>query len=635
MSRATVHFLLAFCLAALALIASAGPGVAKDSWIEVRSPNFTVLGNVSEGSARQIADHFEQFRELFESAFPKVRVDLGKPLVIFAVKNEDAMKLLLPGYWETKGHVHPAGIYVPGEDKHFVVVRENTEGENPYQIVYHEYTHALMDLNYRGLPLWLGEGVAEFLGNSTLHEKSAEIGNIASYHLEVLQQNRLIPVEELLQINRDSPYYNEANRTSIFYAESWMLVHYLMLDPDARKQQLLQHFLTSWDASGNALDAAQKTFGDLKKFTDAMEKYANQKRFFVGTVNTTLHPDPKSYSLRALSQAEIDAARGELYLHTQRPKEARVALNSAVQLQPNLAEAHQGLGELAFSNNDLETAEKEFTTAAQLNPNDFINYFYQARSLMHHGMATPQQAEQVAADLEKTISLNPNYAAAYSVLASIYSMRPETREKAFVAGRRSIQLEPGNLSYAVNFAYVLLNTGRVADAKVLSQRISATAKSPGEQKMAHHLSELVATREEHDKQIAAYAEAAKHANDPANQPKTGTAAIPSLATATAKNTPPIGSNSTRTGPAQYSLEGKIASIDCAAQSEGTLAVLVNSVLMKFHYADLTKVELRSTAKTANGTAPACKAWKGQKAKVTFEPADKGQYDGELTAIQFF
>src|SRR5271156_4329843 len=113
------------------------PAVAsRDTWIEVRSPNFTVISNAGEKEARKIADQFEQFREVFHSSFPKLRVDLGKPLTIFAVKNEDSLKTLLPGYWEVKGRIHPAGIYAPGEEEHFVVVRTNIESNNPYEIVY-------------------------------------------------------------------------------------------------------------------------------------------------------------------------------------------------------------------------------------------------------------------------------------------------------------------------------------------------------------------------------------------------------------------------------------------------------------------------------------------------------------------
>src|SRR3974390_2315412 len=117
---------------------------AKDAWIEVRPPNFTVISNAGEKEARKIADQFEQIREVFHSAFPKLRTEIGKPVVLFAVRNEESLQLLLPEYWETKGRRAPAGIYVPGEAEHFVAVRTDTQGDKPYEIVYPEYTHALI-----------------------------------------------------------------------------------------------------------------------------------------------------------------------------------------------------------------------------------------------------------------------------------------------------------------------------------------------------------------------------------------------------------------------------------------------------------------------------------------------------------
>jgi hypothetical protein len=326
---------LCLLLSAAFLFAAAGSSsisaASRDTWVEVRSPNFTVLSNAGEKEARKIADQFEQFREVFHNSFPKLRVDLGKPLIIFAVKNEDSLKLLLPAYWEVKGRAHPAGYYVSGEDRHFVAVRTNIEGDNPYEVVYHEYTHAIMNLNFQDLPIWLGEGLAEFYGNSTIHDKDVEIGKIAPTHLQALQQHRLIPIEVLLEANAQSPYYNEENRVSVFYAESWAIVHYLMMDPEARKRQLLSNFLTAWEASGSQVEAAQKTFGDLKKFSQAMEAYSRKSFFYVGKVNTSIHGDPKSYVSRILPPAELLADRALFYIHTKRTEEARTAVEEALQ----------------------------------------------------------------------------------------------------------------------------------------------------------------------------------------------------------------------------------------------------------------------------------------------------------------
>src|SRR5260370_5925780 len=96
----------------LALLPAARFTAAKDAWIEVRTPNFTVISNAGEKEARKIADQFEQIREVFHSAFPKLRTEIGKPVVIFAVTNEESLKLLRPEHAETKAHTPPTALNV-------------------------------------------------------------------------------------------------------------------------------------------------------------------------------------------------------------------------------------------------------------------------------------------------------------------------------------------------------------------------------------------------------------------------------------------------------------------------------------------------------------------------------------------
>ena len=624
-------------------------GAAKDSWVEVRSPHFTVLSNAGEKQGRTIADQFEQFREMFVTSFPKFRVDLGKPLVIFALKNEDSMKLFLPGYWEVKGHTHPAGIYVQGEEKHFVALRTDLQGDNPYEIVYHEYTHAIMGLNFRGLPLWLSEGLAEFYGNSVIHDGYVEIGKIAPWHLQTLQESKLIPIDTLLQVDANSPYYSEQNRTTVFYAESWTMVHYLLLDAEARKRDLLQKFLNEWDASGNQVDAAQKTFGDLKKFGGAMEAYCRRREFYESRVNTKVHGDPKSYASRVLPAAEADALRGEFYVYTRRPKEAREALNTALREAPLSPLVHEGLGLLAYYDQDQETAESEFNRAIELNTTNYLSYFFSARSRIRKGAVAADDGDKAVADLEKAISMNPQFAPAYATLASLYSTNPKAREKALELGKKAIALEPGNLQYAVSYGYVLANMGQTAAAKVLAGRIEAAARTPGERAMAGQLKEVVKQREEYEARVKMQGPAPSLAAvkksggtpeiersitvaDPGTGASTSTTAASAKTPATAAP-PPRSSSDLEMGARQYSLVGKITKADCAAATPGSVTLTINAVLMKFHYADVSQVQVTSEGKSA--AAPACAAWKGQRAKVTFHPALNEAYDGELMTIQFF
>jgi Tfp pilus assembly protein PilF len=633
-------FRLSVCFTVFAFCTAGGLS-AKDAWIEVQSPHFKVVSNAGENEARKIADQFEQFREVFHSSFPKLRVDLGKPLVILAVKNEDTLKLLLPAYWEVKGRLHPAGLFAPGEARHYVAVRTNIETDNPYQVVYHEYTHAIMNLNFQGLPIWLGEGLAEYFGNSTIHEKEVEIGKIAPYHLEVLQTTRLIPIDVLMQADATSPYYNEQNRASVFYAESWAIVHYLLMDPTARKRQLLTTFLAAWDATGNQVEAATKTFGDLKKFSSAMEGYARQQTFYVGHVPTTIRGNSKSYSSRSLSPGEVSAEEALFYLQTQRPKEARAATDEALQADPKIALAHEASGLIAYQDRDFPTAEKEFARSIELSPTSYVSYFFEAQARLRGGRTEFEELPEITETLEKAIALNPQFAAAYATLANFYAMHPETRDKALAMSKKAIELEPGNLAYTTSYGFVLLNLGKTGEAKALAARLKAAARTPQEETLAAEFARAVSSRDNFSQDNAFKVEAHasgdskseiksiqvdEHASDP--PAKSANSVAPDQ---------PMAANPPRhvvLGP-EYHLEGKVVAAECKPGGEVKITLSINSVLMKFRAADSKAVEVTPAAKLASADKPPCAAWKGQRAKVTFHSVPAGEFDGELSALYFF
>lgn len=619
----------------LALLAASAivRGERHESWIEITSPHFTVCSNAGEKEARRIADQFEQFREVFHATLPQFRVDLGKPLIIFAVKDEDSLKLLLPAFWETKGHMHPAGFYSPGEESHLVAVRTGLEGEIPYEIVYHEYTHAIMDLNVRGLPVWLGEGLAEFYGHSVIHEKETEVGKVAPYHLQILQTNRLIPIEALLTADQHSPYYNENNRASVFYAESWAIVHYLMMDPDARKRQLFGKFLTAWDSSGDQVQAAQGAFGDLKIFSRAMESYARQNMFYVGRLKTSIHGDPKSYSSRELPPAELAARRAFLYVHTQRFNEARASVEEALRADPKLALAYEARGLQAYAQQDFSAAEAAFSRAIDLNSSSYFAYFFDAQARMRRGALLGDDRAASIASLERAVAMNPQFAPAYSALASVYSTQPETYEKALQAGVKAVKLEPGNLTYAVNYCYVLLNMGKTADAKKLYERIVKAARTPVEQANAETLGGALANRENYDRQTAEYQLRAKQeAEEAAAQRRTASVSTHDAAASPAEPATPAPRE--HANQPEFAVEGVIASAECNQDSLGKVTLTVNHLGMKFFYSSLSTLQVIGGAE-GKSTPPPCSDWKGKKARFYFYETKTKPFAGELSTVMLF
>lgn len=642
--------LLAFAVLSLAPPAAINADDAKEVWVEVRSPHFAVSSNAGEKQARHVAQQFEEIRGVFHAAFPKLRLDPGKPILILAAKNENSMKALLPGYWEQKGHVHPAGIYIPGEEKHYVALRLDSESENPFHALYHEYTHALIHLNFSGLPAWLDEGLAEFYGNTVINGKDIQTGKADRSHLYLLQQSKLIPIDVLLQVDHTSPYYNEQNRASVFYAESWALVHFLLLDPEARKQQLLAHFLQAWEKSGNQVEAAKQSFGDLTKFGKQMEAYARQGSFYLANIKSPVQSDEKSYTSRTLPSAESLALRGDFYLYTNRKAEALETLKAAVAEDPKLAAAHESLGTYYFREQDMDDAAKELERATELDSKSFLTYYNSAVLNLRESRGMPEEWRKAEASLEKAIALNPSFAPAYASLATLYSMREEDQEKALSAARRATEMEPGTLSYAINLGYVLLNMHKTEEARALASRILAGAKTPLDMRMAESFQAAAEGRADGSIRFASTSEqevedaqppapqkatpakdSAESSQTAAKKPVDKASAASSDSAAPAAPAAPVNVTQGRV----YEMTGKITVLDCSLPSEVALTLAMSSIEMKLYAHDLAKLEVKNGAGTQKAGTSGCASWKGRNAKVSYHLTPGQNFDGEIIAIQFF
>src|SRR5690242_1125687 len=84
------------------LLAVAAAGAPTGKWVEVRSPNFVVVSNASEGQARKTAVQFEQIRALYRDSLSYVKNSPSPVITIFAVKDENSLRELLPDFWAEK-----------------------------------------------------------------------------------------------------------------------------------------------------------------------------------------------------------------------------------------------------------------------------------------------------------------------------------------------------------------------------------------------------------------------------------------------------------------------------------------------------------------------------------------------------
>ncbi|MGB6432014.1 MAG: DUF1570 domain-containing protein, partial [Candidatus Acidiferrales bacterium] len=217
----------------IAATTAALPGVAAAGvkpWIEVRSPHFRVLTDGSDGDGRRVALDFEKMRYVFATQFPAYRLESGAPLLVFAPSDESSARIVDPALKKAKNADQIAGLFTHGWEKQYAWIRLDTMDTMGESVVFHEYTHSIVHMNVHWLPTWMDEGIAEFYTYTQFRGNKILIG-VPTERYRSIASGYPIPIETLLEVNQNSPYYHDPDKTQMFYGESWALVHYLQFGP--------------------------------------------------------------------------------------------------------------------------------------------------------------------------------------------------------------------------------------------------------------------------------------------------------------------------------------------------------------------------------------------------------------------
>lgn len=391
------------------------------------------------------------------------------------------MRELLPEYW-TKGHSHPAGLFAAWLNQSYAAVQLDAQGRNPYETLYHEYYHTITVPYIPDLPVWLSEGLAEFYGHTDIEEKYVGLGQADPALLQELQNSSLIPLSVLFKVDHDSPYYNEANRTSIFYAESWALVHYLMFGDRMAHKSMLTTYLSALDQGKKQDEAASVAFGNLKKLQSDLQNYIRGAHYYYLRLPLAKISD-NELKFRPLSEAEADAYRGGFSAVRGRVQDATTTLEEALRLDPNVALAYQYLGMTEFLQGQREKALESVSKAIALDPKNSFTRYMRA-FLRSSGTGMRSSNPQIEEDLRQAIAISPDFAPSYGLLAVCLAAAGRHLEEALTLAQKAVSFEPGSSSYQLALAQVLARTNKLDEAGIAATRASAWARNPAEKASA-------------------------------------------------------------------------------------------------------------------------------------------------------
>jgi hypothetical protein len=307
------------CVLAVLLHAS----TASAQWVRVESPHFVVFGEIGEKRTRDYAGEFERFREALGRVMPGAAARPAVPTVVFIFKDARSFAPHRPLF---NGKPVEVSGYFAGGPSLDVIMMPATSREQALRTIYHEYSHLVTANAARGLPVWLSEGLAEYYSTFEVRDdgRRALLGGIIPSHLSRLNSERTLSLGELVSVGHDSPLYNEGARRSMFYAQSWALVH-MLLNGEPNRRPQFDNYVRLTHAGRSPAEAWTEAFGDEKdaRIEEHLRRYVRQAQV-TGYLFTFDQPiNPAAFTVSTPAPADVEGALADLRAHVS--PESRVA----------------------------------------------------------------------------------------------------------------------------------------------------------------------------------------------------------------------------------------------------------------------------------------------------------------------
>jgi tetratricopeptide (TPR) repeat protein len=475
-----MKFLITIFLVALLSIPQTAASQTRDTWRSVRTNNLFVIGNADAEKLRQVAVWLEFFHSAFGRLVSRNVLDSSVPTTVVVFRDDASFAPFKPLYQGRPANL--AGFFQPGDDVNYIAMSLDPRQKDPYEVAFHEYVHLHLRDNVPGVPLWLNEGLAEFYGSLQFSGGEAVLG-APLFYVSLLRSEELLPLKQLFSIDARSPYYNEQEKTSIFYGESWALVHYLMLGGPGRQDQF-KRFLNEVGRGEDTAKAMQDSFG-MSLETIEKELHAYVRRGELPAMRIANSDDPQSYASYtamqrvSLSEAEANYYLGDLLLHIGRNDDAERYFKQAIALDPGLTIAYAALGQITVRSKRYAEAKK-YLQRATTSPQHYLVHYYYAWILGREALSpdgrltrySPETAAIMREQLSRTIKLEPDFAPAYHLLAVLDVVTDERLDEAKEMAEKAYHLQPSRADYGLLLGEVYARNLDEASARAVFEPLT-------------------------------------------------------------------------------------------------------------------------------------------------------------------
>jgi tetratricopeptide (TPR) repeat protein len=470
----------------LILTTSLPAHAADEKWLRVSSDHFTVLTDANQKKGHEIAARFEQMRSAFAQLLMRKQVRMSEPIEIIAVADPAKYGQLAP---LVNGHpITAPGFWLAGEDRIYIVLDATVP--DCWRAVEHPLAHYLLNYNYPPTQPWFDEGLAEYFASLYFTLQKTELGSdpvlsapgsvsraqSASTSMksltEILNQPVWMNLSDLLETENRALNGEEGTSPTQFYAQSWMLVHYLINKdklsetgayfglvelqkvpvaqavqqafgmPIAQLEQSVKDYFHSLKPLAASLEQPKKTNGP------AMPQPVNESPlpFSIDDVSTTTNQ---------VLPAEAIALVDEMQLRI--PERRDQAVHELEKLasgdRTETAAAHRALAWAHIRKGETKEAFEELSSAMQITSSDPWTRFGLALASYHSGEkgAKIQGLANMMESLQIVIDRYPEFAEAYNMLGWA-RLTGGGANAAVETMKMAVQLNPRSEQYQLRLA---------------------------------------------------------------------------------------------------------------------------------------------------------------------------------------
>ena len=679
----SVRVVLAGCVAFFSLASRAAE---QSPWLEIHSTHFTVITDAGDKKGKEVALRFEQMRAAFAVLLMKERLHEPLPLTIIAFKNDK-------DYYQTaplrQGQpIAVPGFFLPGDDQNFIVL--NLAEEESWRAVAHDFAHLLLNYNYPEVQAWFDEGLAEYFGSIRVDDRKYEIGGDPELSSASTGSNPSKSLTELLggqnggqawlalpdllttkpDNSSNNASYSESTHHTLFYAQSWMTMHYLL------HEKKLPETGTYFDLVENqhvpVEQAVQKAYGMAPaQFDHAVKDYFHSLTPLFLALDASRQPGsradmPQVYEFpevvgpsdsaitsKFLPEADARATVDEVKIRIPNRREAALQELQTLATAPAPTSlkkadekgkdkdkdkdnrdddqkalpvavagneiAHRALAWDHLQHGEFEDAAEELGNAAALNRSDmWVRYYF---SVLKYRMSQARHTDipglpNMLQDLRAVLEWYPEFADAYDLMASA------RREGGGPAGamqaeRAAIALSPRNQQYLYHMAQIYVSDKKWAAARALLELLKTSTNPQVAAAAGEQLAQL-ANEQKYGVSPATAASASKP-----SKPSSPFDVLEQDAAKRAAAEQAAQSGTADSRPTKF-FEGRLVDVDCSHSPAAVLTVSSGSAVLKLRVADYKSVLL------IGADTFSCE-WNNRSVSVNYKSG--GLSDGDLVSLE--